>query len=75
MSSFPKNSVSVTRGWVGVQFPGKKRFVTLEWPLTTNLRMEQIIVLYSVKKLVLLYFDFFYSNSQLLVLHSFNLHT
>ena len=23
---------SVTRGWVGVQFPGKKRYVTLEWP-------------------------------------------
>ena len=25
--------ISVTSGWVGVQFPGKKRFVTLEWPL------------------------------------------
>ena len=22
--------ISVTRGWVGVQFPGKKRYVTLE---------------------------------------------
>ena len=26
------NVISVTRGWV-VQFPGKKRYVTLEWPL------------------------------------------
>ena len=28
------NVISVTRGWVGVQFPEKKRYVTLEWPLT-----------------------------------------
>ena len=27
------NVISVTMGWVGVQFPGKKRYVTLEWPL------------------------------------------
>ena len=27
------NVIIVTRGWVGVQFPGKKRYVTLEWPL------------------------------------------
>ena len=27
------NVIFVTRGWVGVQFPGKKRYVTLEWPL------------------------------------------
>ena len=27
------NVISVTRGWVGVKFPGKKRYVTLEWPL------------------------------------------
>ena len=26
------NVISVTRGWVGVQIPGKKRYVTLEWP-------------------------------------------
>ena len=27
------NVISVTRGWVGVQFPReKKRYVTLEWP-------------------------------------------
>ena len=37
--SFPGKSVSkvfnvitVTRGWVGVPFPGKKHYVTLEWP-------------------------------------------
>ena len=27
------NVISITRGWVGVQFPEKKRYVTLEWPL------------------------------------------
>ena len=27
------NVISVTNGWVGVKFPGKKRYVTLEWPL------------------------------------------
>ena len=26
------NVISVTRGWVGIQFPGKKCYVTLEWP-------------------------------------------
>ena len=30
------NVISVTRGWVGVQFPGKKRYVTLEWPHTVT---------------------------------------
>ena len=25
------NVISVTRGWVEVKFPGKKRYVTLEW--------------------------------------------
>ena len=25
------NVISITRGWVGVQFPGEKRYVTLEW--------------------------------------------
>ena len=28
------NVISVTREWVGVQFSGKKCYVTLEWPLT-----------------------------------------
>ena len=27
------NVISVTRGWVGVQFPEKNGYVTLEWPL------------------------------------------
>ena len=30
------NVISVTRGCVGVQIPGKKRYVTLEWPLTSK---------------------------------------
>ena len=25
--------ISVTRGWVGVQYPGKKLYLTLEWPV------------------------------------------
>ena len=29
------NGISVTRGWVGVTFPGKKRYITLEWPLNS----------------------------------------
>ena len=28
------NVISVTRGWVEFKFPGKMRYVTLEWPLT-----------------------------------------
>ena len=28
------NVISVMRGWVGVQFPEKLRYVTLEWPIT-----------------------------------------
>ena len=27
------NVISVTRGWVWVQFPRKEHYVTLEWPL------------------------------------------
>ena len=27
------NIISVTRGWMGVKFPGKKFYITLEWPL------------------------------------------
>ena len=27
------NVISVTRRWVGVQLPEKKRYVTLQWPL------------------------------------------
>ena len=28
------NVIRVMRGWVGVKFPGKQRYVTLEWPHT-----------------------------------------
>ena len=31
------NVISVTRGWVGVKFPGKKHYVTFEWPLNGSL--------------------------------------
>ena len=28
------NVISITMGWVGVQFPEKQRYITLEWPST-----------------------------------------
>ena len=31
------NIISVTRGWVGFEFTGKKSYVTLEWPLTAKI--------------------------------------
>ena len=37
---------SVTRGWVGVKFPGKKRYVTLEWP---SLNAAMAILRFSLK--------------------------
>ena len=30
------NVISVTRGWAGINFPGKKHYVTLEWGHTDN---------------------------------------
>ena len=30
------NVISITRGCVGVKFPGKKRYITREWPLIVN---------------------------------------
>ena len=50
-SDFPEKSImtmygpmilaSVTRGWVGVEFPEKKLYITLEveWPLDTKLQL------------------------------------
>ena len=29
------NDISITRGWVGVKFPEKKHYITLEWPHST----------------------------------------
>ena len=29
----PFNVIGVSRGWVGVNFPGKKCYVTIEWPI------------------------------------------
>ena len=36
---------SVTRGWVGVEFPEKKRYVTLEWPHSKQPILRAIQVL------------------------------
>ena len=30
------NAISVTRGWMGVHFPGKKHYITFEWPLEAS---------------------------------------
>ena len=32
------NVISIMRGCMGVKFPGKKRYVTHEWPLTFTLK-------------------------------------
>ena len=34
------NVISFTKGWVEVKFPGKKHYVTLEWPPRVNIRSE-----------------------------------
>ena len=36
------NVICITRGWVGVQFSEKKRYVTLEWPLTLSSRQHNL---------------------------------
>ena len=36
------NVISVTRGWVGVKFPGKKRYVTLEWPPLNGVNRNEL---------------------------------
>ena len=38
------NIISVTRGWVGVKFPGKKHNVTLEWPLTSIIVCQNMAI-------------------------------
>ena len=38
------NFICVTRGWVGVQFPGKKRYVTLEWPQIRNSKRREAFI-------------------------------
>ena len=39
------NVISVTRGCVGVQFPGKKHFyITLEWPLCSYMFVAGFVV-------------------------------
>ena len=35
---------SVTRGWGSVKFSGKKRYVTLEWPLMLIVEFEESFV-------------------------------
>ena len=37
------NVISVTRRWVGVKFTGKKRYITLEWPLNDTSTKIMII--------------------------------
>ena len=36
------NVISVMREWVGVKFAGKKRYVTLEWPLGSSRIVESV---------------------------------
>ena len=43
------NVISITRVWVGVKIPGKKRYVPLEWPLIQKLyklwRCDRIMIM------------------------------
>ena len=39
------NIISVMKGWVAVQFPGEKCYVTLEWPLGTLILLLLIHIL------------------------------
>ena len=36
------NIIIVTRGWVGVEFPGKKHYVTLQRPLRSHARTHTV---------------------------------
>ena len=38
------NVISVTTRWVGVQFPGKKRYVILEWLHRRTVNMRRAAV-------------------------------
>ena len=40
------NVMSVTRGWVGVHFLGKKRYVTLEWPQIATCSLLVILIIF-----------------------------
>ncbi len=62
MSDFPEtnryegvmfNVISVTRGWVGVQFPEKLRYVTLEWPLSDVITLNLTDRLYIIIKYII----------------------
>ena len=55
------NVISVTRGWVGVQFPRKRCYVTLEWPNThislnsINTGAEHCGFVYMIKATYMIY--------------------
>ena len=44
------NVIGVMRGWVGVQFPEKKRYVTLEWPL---IRIRAVYLVHIIHNMLL----------------------
>ena len=50
---------SITRGWVGVQFLGNKRYVTIEWPLVFVENMLYKILLLWVEKFVIMVYTIF----------------
>ena len=41
------NVISITRGWVGVKCPGKKRYVTLKCPLCSTFMICRILSLFT----------------------------
>ena len=53
------NVIGITRGWVGVQFPEKKRCVTVEWPLSDQTDPFEVIFLASTLFLIAVVFQTF----------------
>ena len=52
------NVIGITRDWVGVQFPEKKRYVTVEWPLSDQTNPFEVILLASTRAINLVFQTF-----------------
>ena len=52
------NVIGITRDWVGVQFPEKKRYVTVEWPLSDQTDPFEVIFLASTRVLNIVFQTF-----------------
>ena len=47
------NIISIMRGWVGVKFPGEKRYVTLQVPgMACNVGDKKVIIFFILSLLI-----------------------